>query len=75
MPHEYEKTHHECHCRDCDPMVAAAERLDIWKTAHKALTERSWPSSYDVDPRDVLILAHWLLHQEDASDSGDGGSS
>lgn len=53
----------DCTCRDCSPITAAAERLDIWKTAHRTLTDITWPSSYDIDPRDVLILATWLLQE------------
>jgi hypothetical protein len=55
-------------------MAAVADRVDVWKTAQSLLGGTEWPSSYDVDPRDVLILAHWLLQQEEVTTTDGGGS-
>lgn len=60
-----EKTHHECKCRDCDPLAMMADRTTAWKNASSLLGERKWKSSDDdtevlITPSDVLVLAHWL---------------
>lgn len=56
-----DKTHHDCHCRACDPITVLADRVDAWKTAHSLLKEMK----YDEDmsgpaPHEVLLLANWL---------------
>lgn len=62
---EREKTHHDCKCRDCDPMTAMAERMDAWKAAESLLYARTWGIGEDiviVTPDTVAALATWLLY-------------
>lgn len=67
---DYEKTCRDCKCPACDEMTAVADRVSVWKAAQSLLAGVVWPDSYDIDPRDVLILAHWLLHQDEIGDDG-----
>ncbi|MGW0682931.1 hypothetical protein ACWD2L_06155 [Streptomyces sp. NPDC002754] len=62
MEHEVVKSHHECRCRDCDPITAMAERVDAWKASVALLAERQWPEDDPVTPDTVAGLANWLLY-------------
>lgn len=62
MEHEKEKTHHDCRCRECDPMSAMAERVDAWKAANALLNERTWADESAVTPDTVGDLANWLFY-------------
>jgi hypothetical protein len=65
-----EKTHHDCNCRECNPITAMAERVDAWKTAESLLFSRAWGEGDDtivIGPENVHAVANWLLYgpQED----------
>lgn len=63
--HHKEKTHHECRCRDCDPVVAMAERLDAYKAAQSLIRELPMPEDMFPTPSEVLVLANWLYYGPD----------
>lgn len=72
MEHEPVKTHHDCRCRECDPITAMAERVDAWKAARALLTEKEWSSEDAVTPYSVGNLANWLLYGPAEPDDTDG---
>ena len=59
---EHAKTHHECKCRDCDPMTAMAERVDAWKCAQSLLKEGKWADDDLPSVRETMVLADWLMY-------------
>lgn len=63
--HEQPKTHHECKCRDCDPLTAMAERVDAFAAA-KALLGKGpngeWAEDDQPSVRETMVLADWLLY-------------
>lgn len=58
-------------CRECNPIMALAERVDAWKTAESLLFARQWGSGDDVvviGPETVHGVAEWLLYGPDNKD-------
>lgn len=62
MEEAHPKTHHECRCRECDPITAMAERMDAWKAATSLVREGPWPDDDKPAFHDVMVLADWLLY-------------
>jgi hypothetical protein len=60
--HEQPKTHHECKCRDCDPLTAMAERVDAFKAAKSLLKNHEWAEDDQPSVREHMLLADWLLY-------------
>jgi hypothetical protein len=64
--HEQPKTHHECRCRDCDPLTAMAERVDAFATAKALLkdgpVEGKWHPEDPPSVREAMLLADWLMY-------------
>lgn len=63
------KTHHECGCRDCNPITAMAERVDAWKCAYSLLAEGNWHEDDQPSVRETMLLADWLLYGPSDGDS------
>lgn len=60
--HEQPKTHHECKCRDCDPITAMAERVDAFAAANSLLQNATWAEDDKPSIRETMMLADWLLY-------------
>lgn len=60
--HEQPKTHHECKCRDCDPLTAMAERVDAFAAAKSLLKNHEWAEDDQPSVREHMLLADWLLY-------------
>lgn len=60
--HEQPKTHHECKCRECDPITAMAERADAFKTAQGLLNGQQWAEDDQPSVRETMLLADWLMY-------------
>lgn len=63
--HEQPKTHHECKCRDCDPITAMAERVDAFAAAKSLLSVSptgDWGEDDIPSVRETMVLADWLLY-------------
>ena len=60
--HEQPKTHHECRCRECDPITAMSERADAFKTAQGLLTSQKWAEDDQPSVRETMMLADWLMY-------------
>ena len=72
--HEQPKTHHECKCRECDPITAMAERVDAFASARALLSKAPTPDGQwgedDIPSvRETMLLADWLLYGP--ADGGD----
>lgn len=67
--HEQPKTHHECKCRDCDPLTAMAERVDAFAAAKSLLANHNWAEDDQPSVREHMVLADWLLYGP--NDTGD----
>jgi len=65
---EEQKTHHECKCRECNPMTAMAERVDAWKCANSLLREGDWAEDDKPSVRETAQLADWLLYGPSSED-------
>jgi hypothetical protein len=65
---EHVKTHHECKCRDCDPVVSMAERVDAYLSAMSLLSKGNWAEDDKPTVRDTVVLANWLYYGQDADD-------
>lgn len=60
--HEQPKTHHECKCRECDPITAMAERVDAYSAANSLLQNGKWAEDDQPSIRETMLLADWLLY-------------
>jgi hypothetical protein len=60
--HEQPKTHHECRCRECDPITAMAERVDAFKAASALLQAGDWAEEDKPSVRETMLLADWLMY-------------
>ena len=66
--HEQPKTHHECKCRECDPITSMAERADAFKTAQSLLSSQKWAEDDQPSVRETMMLADWLLYGPSSDD-------
>lgn len=56
-----EKTHHNCNCRQCNPITQMMERIDAWKAAQSLLGSLTWDDDVKgPSPMEVGTLASWL---------------
>jgi hypothetical protein len=60
--HEQPKTHHECRCRDCDPLTAMAERAEAFQSAISLLNKAEWHEDDKPSVRETMNLAEWLMY-------------
>jgi hypothetical protein len=63
--HTKEKSHHECKCRNCDPITAMAERVDAYQAARSLIKELPVAEDMVPTPSEVLVLANWLYYGPD----------
>jgi hypothetical protein len=62
VKHEKPKTHHECKCRDCDPITAMGERGEAFVMARSLLKQSEWAEDDQPSVRETMVLADWLLY-------------
>lgn len=56
-----EKTHHNCNCRQCNPITQMMERIDAWKAAKSMLDTLQYDDDVKgCSPMEVGTLASWL---------------
>ncbi len=67
--HEQAKTHHECKCRECDPLTAMSERALAFETATSLLGKKKWHEDDQPSVRETMGLADWLMYGPEAADS------
>jgi hypothetical protein len=59
---EKPKTHHECECRECNPLTAMGERGDAFAMALALLSNGKWHDDDVPSVREAMFLADWLLY-------------
>lgn len=59
---EKPKTHHECECRDCNPLTAMGERGEAFIMARSLLAQGNWAEDDAPSVRETMLLADWLLY-------------
>lgn len=62
VKYEKPKTHHECVCRDCNPLTAMQERGEAFMTAISLLAKGSWHNDDVPSVRETMEFAEWLLY-------------
>ncbi len=56
-----EKTHHNCQCRQCNPITQMMERIDAWKAAQSLLASLKYEEDVaGATAMEVGTLASWL---------------
>lgn len=68
--YEEPPTHHNCKCRQCNPITAMAERVDAFLSSLSLLSKGSWAEDDQPSVRETMMLADWLLYGP-AEDNGD----
>lgn len=72
VKHEKPKTHHECKCRDCDPITAMGERGEAFAMARSLLAQGDWAEDDKPSVRETMALADWLLYGPGSVGEGEG---
>ena len=62
VKYEKPKTHHDCKCRECDPITAMGERGEAFRMARSLLAQGSWAEDDTPSVRETMVLADWLLY-------------
>lgn len=62
-----DRTHHNCKCRQCNPITQMMERVDAWKAASSLLASLQYDDDVKgATPMEVGTLASWLYEGSEA---------